>query len=200
MLFHNVVSLCCPLNTPFRYIFQLFSTTCWLGWWGGGEETRLCLLLRRGPGRYVYRVGQSSRTRYASVRVCEVVATECRGGHVVRRSMVTMVTYTRVLATLYNLQHCHSAQPVRHTQARCRGSLCNKNNSQYRIWDLFQALFLKGKPETLCGSLTSDWMLNWNAAKLNIFLVYLLPKTIHNIRLVISSFLLLILTPTSHPL
>lgn len=51
----------------------------------GAQEMWLCLLLRRGPVCL-----QGLRAR-ASVRVCEV-ATECRGGHVVRRSMVTMVT------------------------------------------------------------------------------------------------------------
>lgn len=76
-------------------------------WSGGGG---LCLLLRRGPGR-----PELPRARYASVRVCEV-ATECRGGHVVREIDGNHGNYTRVLATLYNLQHCHSAQPVRHTQ------------------------------------------------------------------------------------
>lgn len=82
---------------------------------GGGG---LCLLLRRGPGRYVNRVGQSSRALVTRVCVCACV----RGGDgVSRRSRGQEIdgnhgNYTRVLATLYNLEHCHSAQPVRHTQ------------------------------------------------------------------------------------
>lgn len=60
----------------------------------------------------------SARAPARSLRECACV----RGGDgVSRRSRGQEIdgnhgNNTRVLATLYNLQHCHSAQPVRHTQ------------------------------------------------------------------------------------
>lgn len=60
----------------------------------------------------------SARAPVRLLRECACV----RGGDgVSRRSRGQEIdgnhgNYTRVLATLYNLQHCHSAQPVHHTQ------------------------------------------------------------------------------------
>lgn len=122
--------------------------TCVQWWWGA----LFVFEARPGPVCLQGRP-ELPRARYASVRVCEV-ATECRGGHVVREIDGNHGNYTRVLATLYNLQHCHSAQPVRHTQTVVGVVYATRIVANAEFLDLFHLLFLRGNPETLCGSRT----------------------------------------------
>lgn len=141
MLFHNVASLRCHLNTPYRYIFQLFSTTCLLGWRsvgvgvgvGGARNVALFVIeARPGPVCLQGRPELPHSLREC-VRVCE------RGGDGVSRgsrgqeidgnhgNLHTRPRYPLQLTTL-SLSTARAPHP-----GRCRASLCDKNNSQYRI-------------------------------------------------------------------
>lgn len=110
ILFHSSMPLCCYLNTLLRYIFQLFSITCLLVWSGGGGAL-FVIEARPGPVCLQGRP-ELPRARYACVRGGDGVSRRSRGQEIDGNHG----NNTRVLATLYNLQHCHSAQPVRHTQ------------------------------------------------------------------------------------
>lgn len=143
ILFHNLVPLFC--DTPLRYIFQLFSTTCLLVWSDGGGGS-VCYWGEARAGMFTGSArAPARRARYASVRVSEV-ATECRWGHVVRRSMVTMVTThaSSLPFTTYNISL--STQPVRHTQTVVVGVYATRIVANAEFFRFISCTIFERKP------------------------------------------------------